>query len=979
MTDMNTFYYKFGKGDETTEITGVVDDVCSYGIDQVDICTVNVLSSNRTDLKRALKNQYFEKIRNVDDEVEFRGQIVEISFAHEDKYNLTFKVKSPVDKLNRLTSHVLAEWLKSPTTLTAVETGEVHYLTSSEDFDEPAGYVEGSTAAMIVHGEDPVFVEDNVTEINAYSAGASQTGVVGNLNDDDPDTGVKLTKNNTTELYQIIRGPSSNPRGSVVAMSCDVTVRVRFNYSMDVKLQYYDWDAPGWVDLGDTIPIPQAIFVGWKEITFKGRVLSNVMVRDDETTEFKIKLLVEGTQSFHGLKICMSEIIFYSDVAYDGTFFPITEYHSPMVKDVTVSVNPVDAGVDVGDTFLIGWKDSIILAEIFDEYSAKKYLPFNVDIGTLNNAYTAYNFKFMSLMSCLEFFMDKQQAHYWFDHLNNTLYIRTETVMTSAGANRALDDTYVESYSHDDKESTAVSNIVFHGGSYRRGDGEEIKVEYKYPDIWDGSWSGVGTRTLVIDKSNIKNWTEARNYCENIYASLNSTKMSMNIKLAAYNKDIVVSNKVDLEIDGLTLVDEPVVGVTTSYNVADDLAIKTIQVGWQQTSLWERFTNFLNELTTKVSDLIQTKLQEYAQDHHALLRVDGIIDALNITFDQVTIKNQGAGGNIVMTSDNEAAVLDLAAAVLANASLDNAVISEANVSQHEAALAVKGSLLSDSVPDNKIDESSVAQHQAALAVKGSLLTDPVPDGAVESSSVVQHQGDITGLGVLTELKIEEQILTQLENGLQLSGTYPIFILKDKNDTGVNAIGHFVITDDEGTHMGALTLLENDVYLESHFGNVVLNGINVLFNANGLKLAAGAQVNDIDTAMEGAPTDSQLLTAQGIKEFINAGVLANILYSTTDPDHKIVLDAGNNSMHFYAGDNAANKYMRLLSSANTDVYPVLVPQATDEGQLGASTTYWKRCYANTYLAGGNTGKTGTFEDNNGNTVTVTGGIITDLGV
>ncbi|KKM17884.1 hypothetical protein LCGC14_1671240, partial [marine sediment metagenome] len=141
MPDMNTFYYKFGKGDPQ-DIPGVVDDSCSYGVDQIDTCTVNVLSANRTDLKRALKNQYFEKIRNVDDKVEFRGRIAEVKFASSDKYNLTFKVKSPVERLAKLTSHVTAEWLNDKGKITAYDATTI---TNSEAFDEPPAYVSAST------------------------------------------------------------------------------------------------------------------------------------------------------------------------------------------------------------------------------------------------------------------------------------------------------------------------------------------------------------------------------------------------------------------------------------------------------------------------------------------------------------------------------------------------------------------------------------------------------------------------------------------------------------------------------------------------------------------------------------------------------------------------------------------------------------------------------------------------------------------
>ncbi|KKL84342.1 hypothetical protein LCGC14_1965690, partial [marine sediment metagenome] len=678
----------------------------------------------------ALKNQYFEKIRNVDDKVEFRGRIAEVKFASSDKYNLTFKVKSPVERLAKLTSHVTAEWLEDKGKITAYDATTI---TNSEAFDEPPAYVSASTAVMIVPATDVVAQEDEIAVISDYTAGATQSGLVADLNDDDPDTYVQVTKATVDELYQVIQGTSTYTRENAVKGYCEITVDCRDDVTKDItlKLQYYNWVSSLWVTIADNVTVKANAFLGdkWIEnIPFKAS-LTNVMIKDPEKTfKFRVILSTSGAASFLALRISMCEVNFYLDAKYDGSFLPITAYTT--ATKVTVNVNPTTAGVEIGDTFLIGWKDSIILGEIFDEYDLPKFIPFTVNIGTLNTTYTSRSFWHMDLMACLEYFMEKHRAHYWFDHENNILYIRTEAVMTSAGVNRSLSDTDIEDFSHDDKESTAVGNIRFYGGTYRRGDGEEVQVTYNYPSIWDGEWSNIGSYELVIDKPNIKNYTEARDYCANLFARLNSPdQMSATLKLYAYSSEIVVSNKVDLVIDGLTLVDEPVLKVNTSYDVGNDLAIKHIQVGWQHTSIWDKFVNWGKKVWTNVVDLYQVAATETVQ-HSALLRVDGIIEGENISFDQVTIINQGAGGDIVMTSNDAAAKLDLAAAVLANATLDDAVVSEANVSQHEAALAVPGSLLSDSVPDNRI----------------------------VSSSVTQHETDITSLGTLTELNSDSVII-----------------------------------------------------------------------------------------------------------------------------------------------------------------------------------------------------------------------------
>lgn len=841
MTDYNTFYYKYGK-DTPSDIPGVVDDFCSYGIDQVDICTVNVLSDNRTELKKVLKNQYFEKIRNVDDAVEFRGRISEVRFANEDRYNLTFKVKSPVERLANLASHVTAKWLGSEGTITALDATTI---TNSENISEPPGYVASSTGVMVVPGSDPASVEDEVDDITDYTAGGTQTGVVGDVNDDDPDTGVKVTKASVQALYQVLQGTSTNVKANVVAMGYDVTVMCKVNSIRDtvVALQYWDYIGTQWTNLGDTITVNKIVHIGVNDATytFKGTILHNLMVNGSDK-EFKIRLYATmGSNGDMRIKITMCEINFYTDAKYDGTFFPITAYTS--AKVMTVTGNPATSGLDVGDTFVIGWKDSIILAEIFDEYSLNKFIPFTVNIGTLNNTYTARSFLHMDLMACLKYFMDKHEAHYWFDHENNILYIRTAQVMTSAGTLRTITEADIEKFGHDDKESSAVSNIVFFGGSYKRGDGEEIQVTYNYPFTHDGEWSGIGAFELIIDKPGIKNWTEARDYCKNVYCRLNSPdQMSASITLYEYCISHVISNKVTVtgDLDGLTITTEPIVGINTSYNVGNDLAIKTIQVGWQHTSLLDRLKNVFNNLGEKVADVAQVLLESYPQKSK-LLRADGVIEGENIAFDQVTIINQGDGGDIYMTADDVGDVLDLGTASISNATLANGVVSVGNVSQHEA----------------------------ALAVKGSTLTDSVADARIESSSVTQHETDITELGNLASgILIGGQAISESGGRLLISAAIPGVIIKDTNSSGALATGFYQIRDENDAILLNISTDTGDLLIENALTdkNIELNTIGT----GAILLNAGAFINDVDTSIATTPADTQLLTAQAIGEFTMMG-------------------------------------------------------------------------------------------------------------
>lgn len=69
-------------------------------------------------------------------------------------------------------------------------------------------------------------------------------------------------------------------------------------------------------------------------------------------------------------------------------------------------------------------------------------------------------------------------------------------------------------------------------------------------------------------------------------------------------------------------------------------------------------------------------------------------------------------------------------------------------------------------------------------------------------------------------------------------------------------GNLVPVTDNTYDLGAVGVEWKDLYVD---------GTGAI---DSLKLQTGATVNDIDTAMAGSPTDTQLLTAQGIKEYVD---------------------------------------------------------------------------------------------------------------
>jgi len=105
----------------------------------------------------------------------------------------------------------------------------------------------------------------------------------------------------------------------------------------------------------------------------------------------------------------------------------------------------------------------------------------------------------------------------------------------------------------------------------------------------------------------------------------------------------------------------------------------------------------------------------------------------------------------------------------------------------------------------------------------------------------------------------------------------------------------------------------------------------------ITLNAGTTVNDIDTAMAASPTDDQLLTAQGIKEYADAlsGVSGNFTI---------------------AGDLQVNGGQLMSAGANI-IWDMLGPDVTHHGgiycnvikvlDIGYSDTAWDECYADNW--------------------------------
>lgn len=104
------------------------------------------------------------------------------------------------------------------------------------------------------------------------------------------------------------------------------------------------------------------------------------------------------------------------------------------------------------------------------------------------------------------------------------------------------------------------------------------------------------------------------------------------------------------------------------------------------------------------------------------------------------------------------------------------------------------------------------------------------------------------------------------------------------------------------------------------------------NSSGMQLAAGATVNDIDTAMAGTPTDDQLLTAKAIEDYVTGKKFVHT-HTWTIPGS---VTASMNIVPFFIGENSSTetvKISKMRAKIRTGTNAVVTVKG---GSLGTTT-------------------------------------------
>jgi len=705
---------------------------------------------------------------------------------------MTLKVKALSYLLADLTldssdpyNHDTSARIMGPFTITSVTSDFIG--DSSDDYSDYGGsYTSGDHAVLIVPGSDPSHSRSNATAISA-TAGATTSGTFANVNDDDPSTGYEALLNSGTSLYIEPTGTSGTAKASVVGMNIKLTVisLISQNEDLTLQLQYYDNNLAAWQDLGDSKTIEATIWsfnITWTpELLFEGFVSGNDFL--DGSDVWKIRIVSTSTNNVkHKLKVRTLEVQIYSDQAYNGAHFPISAY-SGTDTGMNVSVDPQAAGVDVGDTYVVGMKDKDVLEACFNNFTALELKGMTLEVDANFSGYTARDFDDMNLLEILEYFCDKEAAHWWYDHDNNVVKIYKETSLASGGTLRTPSASDIASYAYDHKIESHVKAVKIIGASYKRADGGDVAVTYTYPGKDDTPIPTDSVKIDVQEKPEITSYTEARAYAEGRYNKLNTQNFSIDLVPIDF-KSWLLRDRITLTIDEHSISNEPITRVFNSYNVADNNVYQKFHVGFQATTLVQRQSLKIARLQKTIKELQKAIRSIRANSEYATLRTSGSNADNTFSLDgdfsvggditgggdmvlqdkmhlgRIELDNPDGGADVIIEVEggagsekiqmpvdlqlntdkfktslgNDIALPSTAADTLVTESgsqtLTNKSIGASQIDSGTLGTARIPSLDTSKITtgtfaDARIAASNVTQHQDVLAVKGSLLTDAV--------------------------------------------------------------------------------------------------------------------------------------------------------------------------------------------------------------------------------------------------------------
>jgi len=357
----------------------------------------------------------------------FRGYVVEPHLPY--RYEGVLTLKERHHKLNEFETNLNYSLIITTLGTFYAKITVVNTTTITIENPSISGIAkDGSHAVLIIPGDDPAFSLEDFNNL------VSGQGTISDVNTDDENYVNSHVSSSLIESFVELEGVYSGTRSSITALVIKGKTDVKELFQGNV-IRLYAWDytlgTPAYVEIdsqnisGSYLPIGRVAFEWETSITSSPQNYVNTA-----DNKFKIKFAVDERGAFENIKVKFLDLVVYTDPFYTGDKFVISNT-DVAAGTITSTTNFATAGVNVGDTIIIGTKNTIVLAALAGEF----FHDMTIDVDSTFTGYTASNFAkdHLSSINAIRSVLKKDQGLMYYDSNLDTLFFKKKSNLTETG------------------------------------------------------------------------------------------------------------------------------------------------------------------------------------------------------------------------------------------------------------------------------------------------------------------------------------------------------------------------------------------------------------------------------------------------------------------------------------------------------------------------------------------------------------------
>lgn len=453
-------------------------------------------------------------------------------------------------------------------------------------------------AALIIPGDNPGSSFEDFDDL------VEGTGTITDVNNDDNRPVARQINSPGDTDSLIIEGTYSGVRADLEALKFKFrfTVAEIIFANQTVHFDMFDYVADDWEE--DIIPTSSyagSLGIGDSAKTeIEGQLESDVQrfigTAGGDTDKFKLRFRIVFSSFLDlepsGIALYFADIEAFSNPLYDGSDFPITGKTNNQNNAVlTVGNDPLNSGVGIGDTVVIGKRNDLVLAELALEF----FNHYSVEVDSNFTNYTASDFLANNMTSydAIRSVLKKESGLMYFVPSLNTLIFRKRANLDTTGvtlSDRATDAVNVKFHEQQSKTAEEYIQVQVTGSAYKKLDGE-VNV------YAEGNLRGSeNSKILRINAPEYASITEARNRVDSEIALIDEAKAPVhNIEITENELGILkIGNLFDVKRRGTTATSVPLRMINISNNSFNNQLIM-LDLGWKGTSFEDREIEEINE------------------------------------------------------------------------------------------------------------------------------------------------------------------------------------------------------------------------------------------------------------------------------------------------------------------------------------------------------------------------------------------------